>query len=1039
MKKFSVAGSILKRPITVIMISLVFIGFGIFSLSKLKITLYPNFNIPIIAISTGYADVPPADLVPLLAEPLEGAVSSIEGITEIESRISKGSVFVRMRLEEGVNPRNVEQDIRDAIGRIRNDLPAEASDPVIFQFDPENFPIMDLSLEAANRGLDKLRTLSIEFVEQRLERIPGVAAAETKGGLERKILVQSDPMALAQHNLLPADIENALRQNNVQVPVGSVTNGKSELSIRAESMYTSIQEIKQTIVTVSDNGIPIRVQDVAKIEDGFSEVNTIVRINGKNSVTIEVQKKSDSNTLDVVNAVKAELVDINTKLPAGAELNVRSDQGEEIEQSISNLSQTAGIALVVVVIILFVFMGDWRVSTIVAAVIPVSVTVSFAAMYFFAITLNVFTITALALAIGLLVDNSIVVTESIARKLEEGCERFEASLQGTNEVIGALLGATLTTLGVFVPIVGLSGIQAQLFVDFSLTISIAIVFSFISSIVLVPVLSYLLLTPEAASKETLTGKMVKYLEGYYTDSLKWLLNRKWIALVTTILLCGGMYLLYNGLDQESLPQSDSGLLDIDIELPAGTKLVKTANVMDEFSAVLNNRDDVETVITRIGSSRWSQRTNEGEISVTLVPGNEREISTQQFALMMRKKLEAPGVDVDIDVRDGGWGGRGWGGGGNRIRLSLIGAEVEVLQSISTRIEDLVMADSNVISVTNGRSDPTPELHYYVDRMRINKLGVSLRDVANALKSQVQGTRVGFFRENGREVPIEFRTREDIIKNRQQLNNLHLAQADSQRIPVAALGSFQPFEGIDRIERRDRETVLDVNIMVSGNLMQYRSKILNKIQDEIVLPEGYRYEFTGATRDTQEGNTEMIFALIFAVLLMYMIMASLFENFIDPLIIWFSIPLAMFGALLGLFFTGTPLASSAYIGIFMLVGIIVNNGIVLVDYIHLYHKFKEHSDSLLNNTIEACRRRLRPILLTALTTICSMIPLSFGMGSGGEIWAPLARSVIGGLLFGTFLTLYILPAFVLGLREVISFFKKLAPYISDNKTTPAETA
>jgi len=1039
MKKFSIAGSILKRPITVIMVSLVFIGFGIFSLSKLKITMFPSFNIPIVAISTGYGDVPPADMVPLLAEPLEGAVSSIEGIEEIESNVSKGNLFIRMRLEEGVNPRNVEQDIRDAIGRIRNELPEEAQEPVIFQFDPENFPIMDLSLEAENRGLDKLRTLSIEFVEQRLERIPGVAAADTRGGLERKIKVMADPMSLSQHNLVPADIENALRQNNVQVPVGNVVSGKSDYSIRALSTYQSVEDIRQTIIQMSDNGIPIRVSDVAEVEDGFSEVNTIVRINGRNTVTLEVQKKSDANTLDVVNAVKAELSNINDKLPPGVMLNVRSDQGREIENSIMNLTQTALIALVVVIFILFIFMGDWRVATIVATVIPISVTVSFAAMFFFEITLNIFTITALALAIGLLVDNSIVVTESIARKLEEGYSRYQSSLQGTNEVIGALFGATLTTLGVFVPIVGLSGIQAQLFVEFALTISIAIIFSFVSSIILVPVLSHLLLKPGVVSSDNLTSRAVGFMENYYTGSLRWLLRHKWVGLLSVIVFSFGIYGLYQGLNKQSQPPSDSGKIDIDLELPSGTKLVKTGDIMNRFSSQLNGMEEVETIITRIGRSRWSQQTNLGEISVSMVEADKRDISTQEFSLKLKRMIEAPGVEVDIDIRDGGFGGGSWGGGGNRIRLSLIGPDVEVLQGISGRIEQLVSADSNVISVNNGRSDPTPELHYYVDRLQINKMGTSLQEVANSLKSQVQGTRVGFFREGGREIPIEFKTAENTISSRDELNRLELVQINNQRLPVQALGNLIPYKGVDSIERRNRQTVLDVNILVSGNIMEYRQKIVSKIQNNIVLPDGYRFEFTGSTRATDEETREMNYALIFAVLLMFMIMASLFENFIDPFIIWFSIPLAMFGALAGLYFTGTPLASSAYIGVFMLVGIIVNNGIVLVDYIHLYDKFKEHSDTLLNNAIEACRRRLRPILLTALTTICSMIPLSFGFGSGGDVWAPLARAVIGGLFFGTVLTLYIVPVFVLGLREFITFIKSIPSYLFHTKPGEVKTS
>ena len=619
MKKFTIAGAILKRPITVIMVSLIFIGFGTFSLTNLKITLFPSFNIPIIAISAGYPNVPPADMQRLIVEPLEGAVASIEGIDEIYASISKGSAFIRMELAEGVDARSVEQDIRASISRIRNDLPEEATDPVIFQFDPENFPIMDLSLESGTRGLDKLRNLSVEFIEPLLERIPGVASADTRGGIERTIFVDANPMSLAQHNLLPNDIENALRQNNIQVPVGSLVADRTNFSIRASSMFTSVDQIRQTVVTISDSGIPVRVKDVAEVNDNFQDVTTLVEINGNNSITLEIQKKSDANTLDVVNAVKAVIPDINSKLPGDVLLEVRSDQGKEIENSINNLTQTALIALLVVIIILFVFMGGWRIATIVAAVIPISVTTTFAGMYFLEQTLNIFTITALALAIGLLVDNSIVVSESIARKLEEGLSRFQAALQGTNEVIGALFGATLTTLGVFVPIVGLSGIEAQLFVDFALTISIAIIFSFLSSIILVPVISLFLLDKDKVQADTFSFASIAKLEGLYAKSLRWLMFRKWVALVFVGLLIGGIYGLNQSLSKEFVAPADSGKINIDVELPSGTKLVKTAETMQQFTDTLMNMPLVETVITRIGRRRWSRQSNLGEISITMVP------------------------------------------------------------------------------------------------------------------------------------------------------------------------------------------------------------------------------------------------------------------------------------------------------------------------------------------------------------------------------------------------------------------------------------
>lgn len=1011
MKKFTLAGSFLKRPISVIMITLVIIGFGAFSLSNLKVTLTPSLNIPVLAISTNYSNVAPEDMQSLIVEPIEGAVSAIEGIETLESNISKGSAFIILRLKAGVNIRHTELKVREELSRIRNELPEEAAEPVIFQFDPDNFPIMRLSLDSDHTGLDELRRLGVEFIEPRIERLGGVASADTRGGLERKVFINVSPMSLAQHRLIPSDIESALRSNNVQVPIGDIQNGQNSFSLRATSMYSDIEQIRQTIVKVTDDGVPIRIKDIAEVEDSFAEITTLVEINGKNSVSLEVQKKSDANTLDVVNAVKDQLSNINKNLPPDVSLQVLTDDGENIENSISNLTQSALAALLVVIVVLLIFMGGWRISLVVAATIPVSITASFGAMYAVGLSLNILTITALALAIGLLVDNAIVVSESIARKLQEHTDKMQAVLEGTNEVVGALLGATLTTLGVFVPIIGLSGVQAQLFVEFAITISIAIGISFISSIVLVPVLALLFLNSDQFKSQSGTSGSMHKLEQWYARSLRWIMFRKWTAVIAALAILGCTYLLYNNLRFEFFPQSDSGSVSVNIELPSGTKLVKTAEVLRGFSDQLQQKDIVETVVTQIGQRGFTTRTSVGQMTITLVDEAERDITTNRFSAQLRQELQSPGVDVNISGGGGGFGG--FGGG---ITLSLVGPEIDVLKAISDKIERTLLTNPNVISVDNGRSDPTPELHYRVDRQRISRMGSSLNDVASSLKTQVQGTRVGFLRQQGREIPIEVRASKNDLTSRAQLLDLQLLQIEDQRLPVAALGTFESVEGVDQISRRNRETVLDVNIEVDGNPNEFRKEITGIIQEQVVLPEGYRYEFTGSLQESDEGSNEILWALLFAVLLTYMIMASLFENFVDPFVIWFSIPLAFFGALFGLWIIGTPLSATAFIGMFMLVGIIVNNGIVLVDYMHLYTKHNAHSDSLLNNAIEACKRRLRPILLTAITTICSMIPLSLGIGTGAEIWVPLARAVIGGLLFGSILTLYVIPAFIMGNKK-----------------------
>lgn len=1062
MRKFTIAGGVLQRPITVIMMTLIVIGFGVFSLSNLKVTLYPSLNIPVLAVSSGYNNVAPEDINRLIVNPIEGALSAIEGIETLEARVSRGNAFVILRLREGADIRKTEMKVRKAIDQIRGELPQQAQEPVIFQFDPESRPIMRLSIDAENRGLDELRNIGIELVETRLERIDGLASAETQGGLERRIYIDVTPMKLAQHNLAPSDIENALRQNNVQLPIGNIVANRINYSVRAQSTFQSVDEIANTIVSISENNIPIRVKDVAEVSDGFTEVTSLVKVNGRNSVSVEVQKNSDANTLDVVNAVKEVVPEINEILPGGVTLQVLSDEGKTIEDSINNLSQSATAALFVVILVILLFMGGWRISLVVASSIPVSIAASFAAMYASDLTLNILTISALALAIGLLVDNSIVVTESIARKLEEGKDHFHAALEGTNEVIGALLGSTLTTLGVFIPIILISGTQGAFFREFAYTICFAIGFSFLSSIILVPVISLLALDAKQFNTKNIAFRGISKLERGYTKLLGWFFQHKWIPLLTMVGIMVGTFMLYTNISKEGFPEGDSGQIDIDISLPEGSKLTRTVNVMENFSGRIEVMPEVETMITNIGRSRWNTQSNRGEISLTLVPETKRKKSSTEFAVFLREELSSPGVDVRVRVEGGGLQfGRGWDSGGGSIRLSLIGPEIDQLVNISNKIEAKLLDDPTVVSVDNGRTDPTPELHFYADRERLAKLGTNLNTIAGNLRTQTLGNQAGYYIAEGREIPIEVRTQKQSLTSREDLFDLEVFQVGDQRIPVAAVGEFVPTRGVDSFSRRDRETLLDVNIQVQGNALEYEPVIRTFLENEVVLPEGYRYEFTGGTRETQQGQSEFAFALLAALVLMFMIMASLFENFRDPFVIWLCIPLAMFGALAYLYMIGDPLSTTGQIGIFMLVGIIVNNGIVLVDYMHLYTKGMDYDllnrksvrwqnmfipfflwkekptvkdSKLLKEILEACRRRMRPILLTAITTICSMIPLSLELGAGAETWSPLAKSVIGGLLFGSILTLFITPVISVSLSMTIEWFKEL---IRGNSKTVAE--
>ena len=1027
MKKITITERILKRPVTVFMMSLLVVGFGLFSLANLRITLMPEFNIPVLAVSVNYSNVAPEDMSRLVVEPIEGAIMGVEGIDQVESNVRRGGAFIILRLQPNVHIQSTEMKVREAMDRIRPLLPTEANEPYIFQFDPDRSPIVQMSVESSLLGLDELRLLSEEFIEPRMERIPGVASAETQGGLRRNFYVSLDPAAMSRHRVVPSQVVNAIRSNNVNQPIGTLVTDRISYSIRAEAVYSSLEEIELTVVRMSEDGVPIRVKDVASVENTYADISSIEEVNGRNSVTLQIQKQSDANTLDVAQDAIAEMHMMADLLPSSVTMQVLNNEGEFIENSINNLAQSALIALTVVVLILLLFMGGWRIAFVVAMSIPVSITATFAAMYFLDITLNIISITGLALAIGLLVDNSIVVTENIAYKMVQGKDRFRAALEGTNEVAGALLGSTLTTLAVFIPILGVSGVTGTVTRDLALTISIAISSSFLASIILIPVLASIVMKPGQFRTKSRMLRVIDRVEKNYGKILFWILRRKYIVALFVAGILFGSFYFFRAIPGEFFPESDTGEFDIRVELPAGTQLVTTAELLRDYTDQLLDMPEVRTVITSIGRQRWSRQSNLGQMKVLLVDQRQRRVSTEDVIQVLETRFDDPMVELDFSVSGSGPGGMRGGrwGEGRGIALTLYGPDMETLRDLSYRIEERVLREREVTSVFNPRSRPGPEFEFHPDRERIARLDVRTMEVASSFGTQSRGSRAGYYREEGREIPIEVRNERTTFQNREDMFHLELLQVGDTRVPITALGQFELRESLQRITRRDREAVLDMRFIVRVDEDQYRNTIQEIIESDIVLPDGYRYDFSGRLRFQDDSAREMRIAFLFALLLTYMVMASLFENFRDPFIIMFTVPLAFFGSLLLLFLTGTPLSVPAYIGIVILVGIVVNNGIVLVDYIHqktghgLVSSDKE--DRRMDRVyliafLQACKRRMRPIMLTAMTTIFSMIPLALELGVGAETWSPLAKSVIGGLAFATLLTLFVVPAIVIGISK-----------------------
>lgn len=647
-------------------------------------------------------------------------------------------------------------------------------------------------------------------------------------------------------------------------------------------------------------------------------------------------------------------------------------------------------------------------------------TATFASMYFMGLTLNFVSITGLALAVGLLVDSSIVVLESIVAKIEDGEPIFKSAVEGTKEVIGSLWGSTLTTLVVFLPFLFTTGMASVFMRDLAITISLAISLSFLASFILVPVFASRLLSHKVVNNTNLISRMFRRLEGPYTRSLRWALTHKLIVSVLILATFVGTWFFNANIESITLPSSDAGQININVELPAGTNLVQTAATIRNISDQIKNEDYVQTIVSSIGQGGWRADSNFGRISLTLTPADEREKSSDEIAIELRRRFDLAGARISIFATGGSgirFGGRGnFGGVGNTVRVTLIGPNTDVLVGIGNRIEEVMLQDTSVISVDNPRTSGVPEMHYKLDRQLVSRAGSNLSEVANSFKTQARGTQVGFYRVAGREVPIEVRVQEEYRQSLQDMREFQVVQVEDQRIPLASLGSFETVEGVNSITRRDRETIMDISISVNGSAEVYRQRIIELFENDIVMPDGYRYSFTGDNVDQQEASSNIFWALIAGLLLTYMVMAGKFENFRDPFVIMFTIPLAFFGSYFILWATGNPWSIPAGLGMIILVGIVINNGIVMVDYIHQYCDKQHGKANYIENLIHAAKRRMRPILLTALTTIGSMIPLAMELGSGSETWSPLALAVIGGLIFSSIFTLYVVPVVLVGISK-----------------------
>ncbi len=1012
----------IRRPVATAMFYLVIITVGIAGFIYLPVDLLPPIEFPRLTVYTRYANVGPEEIEQIITDPVENAVSGVPNIERITSRSQEGVSFVSLEFGQGTSLDEAANDLRAALDRIRDDLPEEAEPPGIWKFDPNNISVVTIAAKST-RNLEELTRLLERDIAQRFEQIPGVGTIEVRGGVYREIHVDLKRDRLQASGLTPAAVRAALSRENTTLPGGNVKEGLKDLYVRTVGEYVSIDQIANTVITYSGDQ-PIRVEDVADVKQGYEDTQRLAEYNGVPVVRMQIQKQSGANTVTVADAVRAEIERINEER-SDVELFITSDQSTFIRQSMTNVQHSAFWGGLLAILVLYLFLRNGSSTGIIALAIPISVVATFGVLYFGGLTLNQMTFGGLALGIGLMVDNAIVVLENIVRHREEnGRTLIDAARIGTREVGGAIIASTLTTCVIFLPLAFTETTSMALFQVLALVVVFALACSLLVALTLVPMLSsrFLTIRPDVAdddadpapsekrapAKKSAFQRFFRRLEDHYARLVRSAISRRAVVFGTTGALVVATVLLWPLIPVELAPQTDADEIDVELEMEQGTNIAVVRAYLEELERAVRPllpMDDIQSFSTEV-------RGGNAEVEITMLPAGERSISSTALADEIREHVTGliPGAEIRVEAQSGLWILRrifSSGGGTEAVQVELRGYDLEESDRLSRAMVRRMERLPGIADVRVSRREGRPEENIVFDRAKISSLGLSVEQVAQAIQTSVGGSRAGRFRAGGDEFPIVVRLREEDRLTTQDLNNISVQTAEGQVVPVSSLVQRVRERGPTSIQRVNgqRVTHISANLERGVALGDAVDRVRTDLA-EMALPEGFSITFGGEYIEQQRAQRDFILAVIMALVLIYMVMAGQFERFLDPLIVMFAVPVAIVGVVPTLLLTGTTMNMQSIMGIVMLIGIVVNNAIVLVDYVNLMRR--EQGLGVVDAVVQAGRLRLRPILMTTLTTVLGLFPLALGFGTGAEIQASLARVVIGGLTASTLITLVLIP-------------------------------
>ncbi|MBU0517672.1 efflux RND transporter permease subunit [bacterium] len=1035
----------IKRPVMMTMVILTCVVIGLFSLTKLGIDLFPEIDFPFVTVMTIYPGAGPQEVETLITKPIEEEVAAISGLKEMISVAQEGVSVTFLEFEMTRDADLAAIDVKDKVDAIRGDLPQDAEDPVISKFDINSIPVMNLAVSSP-RPLDKLYILVDDEIKTALNRIDGLASVDILGGKEREIVVAVDRRKLEGYGLSILQIVQALAQENLNLPSGHIAAGRKEYSIRVKGEFADIETIEQLYLPVDRDDPPVRLSDIATVEDTFKEQREMARMNGVTSVGLSLVKRSDANSVLVGNDIKKELARLKQSLPEDITIEIARDRSESIQDSVDDVRNNLIIGILLTALVLFLFLHNWKGTVIAAISMPVSIISTFTLLNFAGFTLNMMSLMALAISVGVLVTNSIVVLENIERYNKKGKSLADASSIGTKEIAIAVAAAALTNVVVFTPIAFMAGIVGQFFKQFGLTVAFATLFSLLISFTLTPMMAaYKLRRSIYVMAALITSLLVYYALGLmvlliflgvllliailtwtgllkkfftawdrvydgmaisYRKGLVYCLEHRILVLgVTSLLFISSLFVGGTFVGSEFFPASDYGEFSISVEMPAGATFDQTDKVLHRLEDEINKIPEVETVFSQIGTSESGEFTisegvHLGVIVVQLKDKPMRQRSTNEILNELRPQLaDIPAAQLVLKPGDM------FGGGSEAdLTIEVLGPDVELLADLADQVVAIAGETRGVLDPRSSYKVGKPEMKVTPRRGLLADQNTSVSTLGVALRTMIEGQRVSKYREGDREYDIRVKFREADL-NLDQVPEFSIMGGSGPQM-ISSVGHIEYTEGPSQIMRKNKQRIVQVTAELSGVTVGKVQTVLEEKFAQMSIPEGYIVRVAGQSDDMAESFAEMGRALILAIILTYMLMAAILESYIHPLTIMMTLPLGLIGVLYALFLTGNSISMMSLMAIIMLVGIVVNNGILLIDYTQ--HLRRNNGVELYEAVLDAAPTRLRPIIMINLATALGMLPLALGMGTGGEFRAPMAVSAIGGLATSTVFTLFLIP-------------------------------